>query len=57
MVTIRQVAAAPVPPPPEIVIVGVTVYPAPALTSKIFSRDVTPPLVVRIPIASAVSPL
>ena len=31
VVTIDAVAAAPTPPPPLIVIVGATVYPAPAL--------------------------
>ena len=38
---IEQVAAAPVPPPPEIVIVGVSVYPNPVLVNNIFSIDVT----------------
>ena len=50
------VAAAPAPPPPVIVIVGATVYPAPALTRRIFSREVTPPFVVKNPTASALSP-
>ena len=50
------VAAAPAPPPPVIVIVGATVYPAPAFIMRIFSSDVTPPLVVRKPTASALSP-
>ena len=38
---IEQVAAAPVPPPPEIVIVGTSVYPNPEFVIKIFSTDVT----------------
>ena len=56
LVTRDAVAAAPAPPPPVIVIVGATVYPAPALTRRIFSREVTPPLVVKNPTASALSP-
>ena len=38
---IEQVAAAPIPPPPEMVIVGGTVYPNPAFVINIFSTDVT----------------
>ena len=38
---IEQVAATPVPPPPENEIVGASVYPNPALVINIFSTDVT----------------
>ena len=51
------VAAAPTPPPPVMVIVGATVYPAPALVIKISFREVTPPLVVKTPTAVALSPI
>ena len=50
------VAAAPTPPPPVILIVGATVYPAPALVIKISFREVTLPLVVKTPTADALSP-
>ena len=53
----EQVAAAPVPPPPEIVIKGVVVYPAPALVINIFSIDVTFALEVVNATAVALSPL
>ena len=55
LVTIEQVAAAPVPPPPLIVIVGATVYPAPAFISNIFSIEVILDLVVMNPTADALS--
>ena len=55
-VTIPQVAAAPVPPPPLIVIVGATVYPAPVQVIKISSIDVIPFLVVVIATALALVP-
>ena len=51
------VAAAPTPPPPVIVIDGGVVYPAPAFVIKIFSIEVTLPLVVKNPIAVALSPI
>ena len=38
-VLIEHVAAAPLPPPPVIVIVGASVYPNPAFVSNIFSID------------------
>ena len=57
VVTIPHVADAPTPPPPDIVMVGGTTYPAPALVSKIFSTEVTPPLVVINPTAVALSPI
>ena len=53
---IEQVAAAPVPPPPEIVIVGASVYPNPELVTKILSMDVTFALVDVIATAVAVDP-
>jgi len=56
VVIIDAVAAAPTPPPPLIVIVGVAVYPAPAFVRRIFSTEVTPPLVVINPTAVALSP-
>ena len=49
-------AAAPVPPPPEIVIVGASVYPNPAFVIKILSMDVTFALVDVIATAVAVDP-
>ena len=45
-VLIEQVAAAPLPPPPEIVIVGASVYPKPVCVSNIFSTDLIPALSV-----------
>ena len=53
---IPQVAAAPVPPPPLIVIVGATVYPVPALVSKISDIEVMLFLVVVIATAVASVP-
>ena len=38
------------------VIVGATVYPAPAFVRRILSIEVTPPLVVKNPTAVALSP-
>ena len=49
-------AAAPVPPPPEIVIVGASVYPNPAFVINILSMDVTFALVDVIATAVAVDP-
>ena len=55
-VLIEQVAAAPVPPPPEIVIVGTSVYPNPELVTNILSMDVTFALVDVIATAVASEP-
>ena len=49
-------AAAPVPPPPEIVIVGASVYPNPELVTNILSMDVTFALVDVIATAVASAP-
>ena len=50
------VAAAPTPPPPDIVTTGATVYPAPELVITISSMEVTLFLVVNIPTAVASVP-
>ena len=53
---ISAVAAAPTPPPPDIVTTGATVYPAPELVITISSMEVTLFLVVSIPTAVASIP-
>ena len=53
---IRAVAAAPTPPPPDIVTTGATVYPAPEFVITISSIEVTLFLVVKIPTAVAFVP-
>jgi hypothetical protein len=56
IVSIEQVAAAPEPPPPENVIDGAIVYPAPAFVSMIDSIEYTPALDVVIATADASYP-
>ena len=56
-VLIEQVASAPLPPPPVIVIVGASVYPNPALVINIFSTDVILALEVVNATAVASEPL
>ena len=53
---INAVAAAPTPPPPEIVTTGATVYPAPEFVITISSIEVTLFLVVNKPTAVAFIP-
>ena len=52
-VLIEQVAAAPLPPPPVMVIVGASVYPKPVCVINIFSTDFIPALSVVIATAFA----
>ena len=54
-VSMEQVAAAPLPPPPEKEIVGMVVYPVPAFIKIILSIDRDPPLLVVMAIALALS--
>ena len=53
---IIAVAAAPTPPPPDIVTIGATVYPAPEFVITISSIEVTLFLVVNKPTAVASIP-
>ena len=55
-VSMEQVAAAPIPPPPDKVIVGIVVYPTPAFVKIIPPTDRDPPLLVVMATAVALSP-